>query len=278
MFDFRPINCPTCEIDDAKVLGVRRRQTRESVPARIVQCRRCGLIYPNPFPFPNDVEGLYSDPESYFQVRDLERLAANAALQVRELAAMTDARRLLDVGCGRGEVVQAAQRAGLEAVGLEVSPAMVAEAKRLFDVEIEHATLEQYVARANARFDIVVMNAIVEHVHNPDSFMAAAARLIARGGVLFVDTPREPHLLTMLGKLTGKGVLNLSPTWEPFHVFGFNPRALRVLLRKHGFLVEQLKLHHGRPCVPGSRAGTLVMKAANYTPWAANMFCWARPT
>ena len=115
---------------------------------------------------------------------------------------------------------------------------------------------------------------MIEHVHNPDTFVAAARRLIKPSGVLYIDTPREPHLLTMVGRLMRR-TLNLSPTWEPYHVFGFNPRSLRALLAKHDFRMERVEVSDSRAAAPG--VAGLVMRAANRTPWAANMYCWARP-
>ena len=43
--------------------------------------------------------------------------------------------------------------------------------------------------------------------------------------------------------LRKEAVYNLQPTWPPFHVFGFNPKALGVLLEKHGFRIESLRVH-----------------------------------
>ena len=158
------------------------------------------------------------------------------------------------------------------AEGLEISSAMCAEAERRYGVRPHLRTIEEF--ESEKTFDVIVMNAVIEHVHNPDTFVAAARRLVAPGGVLYIDTPREPHLLTMVGRAMGR-TLNLSPTWPPYHVFGFNPKALSQLLAKHSFSLDRTVVKDSRAAAPG--AARLVMKVANFTPWAANMYCWARP-
>ena len=139
-------------------------------------------------------------------------------------------------------------------------------------------------------FDIVLLGAVIEHVYDPGTFMAAVARLTKPGAVLFLDTPREPNLLTAIGntlnRLRGRReVYNLAPTWPPYHVFGFNPKSIRALLDAHGFDVERVLLKHGNPLVPpgpGLRGrvsawlGTTLIRLGNLTPWASNMAVWAR--
>jgi 2-polyprenyl-3-methyl-5-hydroxy-6-metoxy-1,4-benzoquinol methylase len=278
-FNLRPIDCPTCERDDTRLLGVRggaRQRQGKGIETLIVQCRGCGLIYPNPFPFPDNTAALYSDPNEYFAAHDAAEKVRDGRILITQLAGMAQVREpsLLDVGSGRGELLAAARLEGLTNVqGIELSPAMCDESERLHGIRPETVTLEQLADAAAGTFDVIVMNAVIEHIHNPDSFIAAARRLAHVGTVLYIDTPREPHLLTMIGRLAGK-TLNLSPTWEPFHVFGFNPKALEALLGKHAFAIERIKIHDYRAAAPGP-AG-LIMLAANITPWAANMFAWAR--
>ena len=140
MFDFRPIDCPTCEVDDTKTLGVRRRQTGPSVASTIVQCRRCTLIYPNPFPYPTG--NVYDDPDDYFAAHDTDAKVGQNRQMVRKLAAMAEGSRLLDVGSGRGELLAAAQLEGLEVEGTEISPVMADECERLYGVRPQVCALE----------------------------------------------------------------------------------------------------------------------------------------
>ena len=90
----------------------------------------------------------------------------------------------------------------------------------------------------------------------PTKFISEVSSLLKEGGVIFIDCPREPNLLTMIGNLANRifgneAVYNLQPTWEPYHVFGFNPKSLRILLEKNNIEITDI-LVHGSPFIPYS--------------------------
>lgn len=130
--------CPICERDDGRYVGARGGGTHRyeyGFETPIFRCRSCGLLYPNPLPLPVDANELYGDPAKYFSNHSAEEKLADAARIVSEAARQAPgARRLLDVGSGRGEVLHAAQEAGMEAIGLEVSESFAAESIDRFGV------------------------------------------------------------------------------------------------------------------------------------------------
>jgi 2-polyprenyl-3-methyl-5-hydroxy-6-metoxy-1,4-benzoquinol methylase len=296
-FELRPISCPVCERDNARILGVRGGRHHRyglGIATPIAQCRSCGLLYPNPFPFPLDHERLYGDPSKYFARHDPRAKVEASTAFVRELQRRSGRREisLLDVGSGRGELLYAARNERVDrAVGLEFSSAMVEFAKSEYGVTVIPSTIEAYAAESPQHFDAVVLKAVLEHVHDPDSMIRAAACLTRRGAILYVDIPNEPNLLSWVARMGYRALgrntlLDLSPTFEPFHVFGFNPRALRCLLSKHGFLIDSIEVR-ANPSIPATRdwkdklqavVGEQINRIANMTGTAANMFVWARRT
>jgi 2-polyprenyl-3-methyl-5-hydroxy-6-metoxy-1,4-benzoquinol methylase len=262
------------------------------VETRIVECSRCGLLFPDPFPIPVDPQELYGDPEKYFEGHDeAAKLTAYRGI-VREAVARAGGgpASLLDVGSGRGEMPQAARLEGLgDVVGLEFSRAMIEYARGKYGLELVPRTIEEFQAAGPRTFDVVVLNAVLEHVYDPDSFLRAASRLTRAGGVLYLDIPRDPNLLTWAARISQRlllrrTVLHLAPSWPPYHVYGFNPRALRTILEKHGFRIESIRVW-ARPRIPSGKgipdrmkafAGEQVMRLANLTGTASNMFVWAR--
>jgi 2-polyprenyl-6-hydroxyphenyl methylase/3-demethylubiquinone-9 3-methyltransferase len=198
--------------------------------------------------------------------------------------------RILDVGSGRGEILVAARDAGFDAVGLELSAPFIEDARRQYGVEARLATVEELAqSEPAASFDVVFANAVIEHVYDPDSFMRSVALVLRPGGVLCADLPREPNILTAtataLARLRGRRInYYLAPTWEPFHLYGFNPAAIRALLRKHGLEIEELHVR-SRPMIPsdgtlGDRVralgGSLLVRAGNRIGYSTNMDLWAR--
>jgi SAM-dependent methyltransferase len=234
---------------------------------------------------------MYGDPDKYFEHHgSFEAKAERSRATIREIKRRTGMAdpSILDVGSGRGEMLAAAQLEGITtAVGLELSSAMIeyASAHRL---TVHHQTAEQY-AGTGQRFDALVLAAVAEHVENPDALMTAASRLASPGAVLLIDVPREPNILTMAGKVIATarrspGVLNLSPTFRPFHVYGFNPKSLSALLVKHHFQIEQLsvraapKVSHRTDLRDSLVAlgGGMLIHLGNLTRTAPNMTGWAR--
>ena len=251
-FDLRSRSCPICGDSDTRVLGYRGGSHHRhglGIETRIVQCRQCSLIYPNPFPYALDPQSLYSDPAQYFAAHNEDLKVENARRLVLEIARRLGRRQftMIDVGSGRGELLQAAKLEGVAAVGLDFSSAMIEHTRRRYGIDVLHKSIEAFAGETAATFDIVVLGAVLEHVYDPDSMIRAAAQLVEPRGLLYLDVPNEPHLLSLLGNLWNRlwrrdSVLNLSPTWSPYHVFGFNPKALSTLLAKHGFSVTAVQI------------------------------------
>jgi len=295
-FELRHIDCPTCSVRAFRVLGVRGGPRAHryglGIETNIVECTRCGLLFPDPFPVPRDHDQLYADPAKYFEnhgesakIEDYVALAR----EIRRRTGLTQP-RVLDVGSGRGELLVAFRAAGLaNAVGLEFAQAMIDYARETHGIALEKATIEAYAASDPEPFDAITLCAVLEHVYDPDAMIRASAKLLRPGGVLYLDIPNEPHLLSQVAgafeKLRGRDVVyHLAPTWAPFHLFGFNRRALTVLLRKHAFAIESVRVHagtmlpHTSDLADRAKAlvGHLVKRIANLTGRAHNMVVWAR--
>jgi SAM-dependent methyltransferase len=295
-FRLAPIACPICGPGPERTLGTRGGAAQRhglGVPTRVVECTRCGLLYPNPFPYPLEPQALYGDPDKYFAAHDLDAKITRYRGLARELARRvgSSSPRILDVGAGRGDFLEAARREGfVDTLGVEFSEAMITFARETFGVRLVAETTDALLARGEPPFDAIVLNAVLEHVYDPDALIRSTRSLLKPGGVLYVDVPREPHLLAYVGRTVsrlrgGDDPYSLQPTWPPYHVFGFNPRSLGALLAKHGFIVESLEVH-ADPHIPNSdgslrdrlkiKLAEQVNRIANVTGLAANMYVWAR--
>ena len=258
--------CPVCGVPPGKYLGRRggaAHREGAGVECRIWRCEGCGLVFPNPMPLPaRGVGELYAlDPEHYFQNHDLGYKLEGARQMVTCAERLTGGRgRLLDVGSGRGDVLLAAREAGWEATGIDLSPSFADYAERRSGCRVLREPIERCGFRPGS-FDVVILAAVLEHLYDPDTTVREIARVLRPGGAFFVDVPNEAGLYFRLGnlyqRLRGRDwVVNVAPTFEPFHVFGFSPRSLRALLGKHGLEVRDWRVYDGRSMVPG-RGGLL---------------------
>lgn len=95
--------------------------------------------------------------------------------------------RVLDVGCGVGQVVARLLQQGFEAHGVEVSEPNVQRARQVS----EHCRLYdgRHLPYAEGYFDSVGALNVLEHVEEPEGFIAEMVRVVAPGGKVVLSSP-----------------------------------------------------------------------------------------
>ena len=97
-------------------------------------------------------------------------------------AADLSGRRLLDVGCGPGDLLAAlAADYGVDAHGADASPAMVAEAARKIGDDRVVVAQAEALPFEDGSFERVTMQMVVHHLDRPRAF-DEARRVLASGG------------------------------------------------------------------------------------------------
>jgi 2-polyprenyl-3-methyl-5-hydroxy-6-metoxy-1,4-benzoquinol methylase len=267
--------CPICEVAPTKYLGRRGGEAHRQnlgVECEVWRCQECGLTFPNPMPIPlGGLDQHYAvSPDEYFQHHATEQKNLYVSMLMQQLKSLKDeSGTLLDIGAGRGELLSAAMKEGWRAVGIETSSTFAAYAAQHTGAEIRREPLEE-CSFADESFDAVVLGAVLEHLYDPDQVIEEIARILRPGGVLFIDVPNEQGLYFRIGNLYQRlrlrdWVVNLAPTFSPFHVFGFSPKSLRALLSKHGLQPKIWYVFAGKSLIPegGGLTGALEQQAAN---------------
>jgi len=214
---------------------------------------------------PLPIEGLghhyETDPDAYFAQHELAQKVGIAECLLREAQRLLGTKgRLLDIGSGRGELLRVAREQGWDVVGIEPSQRFAEYASRYAGVEVHCAYLEE-CGLAESSFDAVILSGVLEHMYTPELVISEIARVLRTGGVLFIDVPNEHSLYARAGnlyqRLRGRDwVVNLSPTFSPYHVFGFGPQPLRRLLANHGLEVVKWRVFSGKSNLP-ARGGVM---------------------
>jgi SAM-dependent methyltransferase len=91
--------------------------------------------------------------------------------------------RLLDVGCGAGELLRGAVGRGFEVTGVDLDEDMVRLAEKAATCRVACAALPDLPFDAG-EFDAVVANFVLNHVEDPRAGMHELARVTAPGGTV----------------------------------------------------------------------------------------------
>jgi len=119
--------------------------------------------------------------------------------------------RVLDLGCGDGRIALVLARrlaADWTLVGLDPDAAEVERARATGVYDVLHVADGDSVPEADASFDLVLSNSVLEHVEGIEGVLDEAARVLRPGGRLVVTVP-VPEFRHLLG---GPGLSGLLAT------------------------------------------------------------------
>ena len=133
--------------------------------------------------------------------------------------------RLVELGCGTGNVLQSLGRFG-EAIGVEYD-AQLREHGRAAGLDIRAGALPDDLPLPDAEADAVLLLDVIEHLDDDRAALAAARRLVRPGGVVVVTVPAYAWLWSGHDVALG-------------HRRRYTARALRRLLADAGLRVEHL--------------------------------------
>jgi SAM-dependent methyltransferase len=147
--------------------------------------------------------------------------------------------RILDIGCGRGEIARACAEHGADAIGLDYSRAALDIASEAGTPDLVEAGATQ-LPFPDGAFDKILFMEILEHLDDVDLGIALAEikRVLSPGGYVVGSTPnRWGFVLPFLARLARvMGIEAETATREdPFHINVKNPLSLRRLLKRNGF-------------------------------------------
>jgi 2-polyprenyl-3-methyl-5-hydroxy-6-metoxy-1,4-benzoquinol methylase len=225
------IPCPVCSAKSAEAF------VKDGYDYR--RCLACDFVFVHPVP---DPESVYD--KEYFAGAghgfgyvdyDTDKAAMRHAFEqylviVESLSGKKGT--LLDIGAATGYFMDIARGRGWTVEGVEISD-YAAEKGREKGLLLHTGTLGNAPLTAR-EYDAVSMLDLIEHVRDPVAEIQKAAKLLARGGRLIINTPDTG---SMLARMLGRNWHQYVP---PEHIMMFNAKNLKALLEKNGLRVEKV--------------------------------------
>jgi len=250
-------SCPICGSPDIRLSFPR-------VGYEVHKCRGCSVEFLNPQPDDAALASIYSadyflgaqSAEAERRVSEMKRATASKYLDVVSRFLHTRTPKLLEIGCGHGDLLCEAQYRRFEVAGLEYSAHATAKANERLGGPFVRTGSVDSVPLASGHYDCVLAADVVEHVRDPLSFMTRIRAALKPGGLVSVITPS-------LDSLARRLLCKLWMEYKAEHLFYFGRKSIRILLRRSGFTIaavvanrkvltlEYLHQHFERFRVPG---------------------------
>ncbi len=231
------------------------RESRGSLPDQhYFICRDCGLIALRPLLPENALEQRYMDARLPAGTTYEQGLAAARA----EIASIRAAKkikrghfwrlaseiysvcigdmqpgRILDIGCGIGAELLALNREGWDVYGSDLNRVAIAALNECFPGHFRISDGE--FGGWNERFDVIMMNQVLEHLVTPQPVLRGLAGLLKPHGRLVIVTPNACSWARRIF------VRRWVQYWPPEHVALYGPNQIRRLLRDCGWQPQRVK-------------------------------------
>jgi 2-polyprenyl-3-methyl-5-hydroxy-6-metoxy-1,4-benzoquinol methylase len=225
------IPCCLCGKSEISLLSERDRHGK---PLTTVICTGCGLVRHHPLPTPEEVRQYYEKDYrlDYKKTlapkpRHIYRAGLVAAQRVKAMNAwLSEARHVLDIGAGGGELCYMMQGANRQVTGIEPNRGYALHAKEKLGINMVVGDY-QTSPLAPSSFDLITMFHVLEHILEPSKILLQARDWLRPEGHLIVEVPNVEALCG-----SPKNRFHFA------HIYNFNLATLESLGQRAGFFVR----------------------------------------
>lgn len=150
--------------------------------------------------------------------------------------------RVLEVGCSVGHVTEHLVAAGNTVVGVEIDPKAAAAAERFAErVHVLDLDVTPVSQVEHARFDVIILGDVLEHLRDPGAALADVLTLLEPGGRVIVSVPNVAHIDVRLMLLEGRWEYQGTGLLDATHLRWFTKSSLRAMLASAGLVATRLE-------------------------------------
>jgi trans-aconitate methyltransferase len=148
--------------------------------------------------------------------------------------------KILDLGCGDGQLTARLAATGAVVIGVDASAEMVAAA-RSHGIAADHASAER-LPYADANFDAVFSNAALHWVRDQDAMMTEVHRVLRHGGRFVAEMGGQGNIAAIRVALIAVLAQHGYADAEDGVNYYATPDVYGRRLTQHGFTVERIEL------------------------------------
>ena len=152
---------------------------------------------------------------------------------------------VLDLGCGRGELLEALGKAGVSAIGVDSNPKQLRAAKDR-NLRVEETDLFEALKSRNAgSTDVITAIHVIEHIdfQAKKRLLGETFRVLRPGGLMILETPNPENLRV------GAWKFHIDPT----HLTPVPPELALLLAENAGFINLRIARLREDPNLPHRR-------------------------
>jgi len=197
------------------------------VDLEVCQCMGCGLVQLSNIPVPYYREvvraSAVSEEMKDFRKKQFSRFVNEYSLQRK---------KIIEIGCGKGEFLSIMQQFITETYGLEYSKESVADCEKS-GLKVSQGFIETGDYKLNrSPFDAFFILNFLEHLPQPNSVLQGIYRNLTEGGIGLIEVPNFDMILRkkLFSEFTGD------------HLFYFTRETLNSTLWLNGFEIVDCKV------------------------------------
>ena len=161
----------------------------------------------------------------------------------------SEAKRILEVGCGEGNFCRQLKTGDREVWGLEINPDAARKAEGVCDRVVVGSFEEQVAHLPERYFDCIIFNDVLEHLYDPWTTVRQVKNLLSDTWVLVTSIPNFRYISNLITEILFQKEFEYKPEGgilDDTHIRFFTSKSMLRMFRNEGYEVLR---HEGiRPC------------------------------